>query len=432
MKALITLRRKEHRQCDFLFPQSDTYKKISARDGNYICLFWDLSRNVLELSGHWHRLMQEILWKRPRMVARMRLPVLRISYYLCVLPLTILAASEVAAFDTGNTGLALPSEVTADRTTFKRSFVNGMVPLQFAQLNSPMARVDGGNGTIAVVFPDIGEPYRSVFEQIIKGIEDGASTPIRIYALRQNADQAELVESLKRNGTRGVIALGRQGMRTAVALDLDIPLVVGGVLAVPPNDSSGVTGISLTPEPGLLFGHLKNMIPGVRRVTVIYSTQQNDWLIRTAKEAARAHGLELNALEARDLAGAARLYEIALAASEGKREAIWLPHDTITVDEATILPLVLRESWNRGIPVFSSNFLHAKRGALFALYPDNVELGKSLAGAAQSAIGGDIRKRGMQPLREVRLAVNLRTANHLGLQISYQQQRSFDMTFPEP
>ena len=36
------------------------------------------------------------------------------------------------------------------------------------------------------------------------------------------------------------------------------------------------------------------------------------------------------------------------------------------------------------------------------------------------------------PLREVHTAVNLRTANHIGLNISYQQQRSFDFVFPEP
>jgi putative ABC transport system substrate-binding protein len=30
------------------------------------------------------------------------------------------------------------------------------------------------------------------------------------------------------------------------------------------------------------------------------------------------------------------------------------------------------------------------------------------------------------------MAVNLRTASHLGLNIGYQQQRGFDYIFPEP
>ena len=96
------------------------------------------------------------------------------------------------------------------------------------------------------------------------------------------------------------------------------------------------------------------------------------------------------------------------------------------------MPLVLKESWNRGVPVFSSSFLHVKKGALFALYPNNLELGRNLAVSALSVLAGESRKRGVSPLREVHTAVNLRTASHIGLNIGYQQQRSFDFVFPEP
>jgi putative ABC transport system substrate-binding protein len=95
-----------------------------------------------------------------------------------------------------------------------------------------------------------------------------------------------------------------------------------------------------------------------------------------------------------------------------------------------VLPLVLRESWNRNVPVFSSSYLHVKKGALFVLYPNNVELGRTLAMSALRILSGDGRK-GMVPLREVYTAVNLRTASHIGLNISHQQQRSFDSVFPE-
>jgi putative ABC transport system substrate-binding protein len=122
----------------------------------------------------------------------------------------------------------------------------------------------------------------------------------------------------------------------------------------------------------------------------------------------------------------------AFAGAESRRDAIWLPQDATTVDENTILPLVLRESWNRGVPVFSSSFLHVKKGALFALYPNNAELGRSLGSSALAVLAGDSRKRGIVPLREVQTAVNLRTASHIGLSIGYQQQRSFDFVFPEP
>jgi len=312
--------------------------------------------------------------------------------------------------------------------------VPGMVKLvSLAELNDAAKRFDAqASGSLAIVYPDIGEPYRSVFAKIIEGIEEGARLSVRTYPIGPGQDPAELAALLKRNGTRAVIALGRQGLKATAAVEGSIPVVVGGVLAIPEAENRGLTGISLTPDPALLFMRLKNLMPGARRVIVVYNPLHNDWLIKIARDAARAQGLELVAHEARDLAAAARAYEAAFAASDGKRDAVWLPQDATTVDENTILPLVLKESWNRNVPVFSSSFLHVKKGALFALYPDNLELGRTLAGSALTAMSGDARRKGLLPLREVQTAVNLRTASHLGLSIGYQQQRSFDFIFPEP
>lgn len=313
-----------------------------------------------------------------------------------------------------------------------RAFRHDVISL--AELSSDQARRADLQtaGAVAVIYPDIGEPYRSIFAKIIEGIEDGTKLAVRNYPIRPDQDLAVLNAQLKRNGTKVVIALGRQGLKATSGLDRDIPVVVGGVLAVPEADNRSLTGVSLTPDPALLFARLKSLLPGVKRVQVVYNPQQNDWLIRIARDAARAHGLELVAHEARDLGTAARLYENVFATSDARRDAVWLPQDGTTVDETTILPLVLKESWNRNVPVFSSSFLHVKKGALFALYPNNLELGRTLASSALAAMTGDGRRRGVLPLREVHTAVNLRTASHIGLSIGDQQQRSFDFIFPEP
>jgi putative ABC transport system substrate-binding protein len=289
------------------------------------------------------------------------------------------------------------------------------------------------NGSaIAVIYPDLGEPFRSVFNQIIEGIEEKANMRVNTHPVGPNSNATELNGQLKRNGTRVVIALGRQGVKIASGLDRDIAVVVGGVLSVPEAENRNLTGISLTPDPALLFAFLKKMLPGIKRVTVIFDPQNNVWLLRLAQAAAKAQGLELVAHEAPDLASAARLYEAAFAAADSRLDAIWLPHDATTVDEATILPLVLKESWNRGVPIFSSSFLHVRKGALFALYPNNMELGRDLANSALGILAGESRMRGMSPLREVFTAVNLRSASHIGLNIDQQQQRSFNFIFPEP
>jgi putative ABC transport system substrate-binding protein len=296
-------------------------------------------------------------------------------------------------------------------------------------LANKIAQASGG-GSIAVIYPDIGEPYRSVFTQIIGGIEDKAKGRVTSFAVGSSVNVGELNNSLRRQNTRVVIALGRQGVKVASTLDSNIGVVAGGVLTSTENEVRDLQVNSLSPDPALLFSRLKGMMPKVRRVFTVYDPRQNAWMMRLAKEAARAQGLELTAYEAQDLRSAMNAYQQILAASDSSQDALWLPQDSTTVEDSTVLPMVLQESWSRNLAVFSSSFGHVRRGVLFSLYPNNVELGRHLAGSALDFLAsGDNEASGMFPLREVLMAVNLRTAKHLGLNTSRPQ--SFDMAFPE-
>lgn len=289
----------------------------------------------------------------------------------------------------------------------------------------------GANG-IAVLYPDIGEPYRSVFGKIIEGIEDRAGGRVASIAVGANVDPEHVAGALRKNDTRVVIALGRNGLKAAGAVDRSIDVIGGGIIAPLEGDTRSASVLSLAPDPGLLFARLKTLQPAVRRVTVVFDPRHNAWLIRLAREAARQHGLELKALEASDLKSALRLYQEFFSGGAGKGDALWLPQDPTTVEESAVLPLVLKQSWDRNIALFSSSLAHARRGALFSLYPDNLELGRRLALSALGHLGsGAAPPRGVVALREVMAALNIRTASHLGIELDLQQQRSFDLILPE-
>jgi putative ABC transport system substrate-binding protein len=288
-----------------------------------------------------------------------------------------------------------------------------------------------GEDAIAVIYPDIGEPYRDIFQEMIKGVEDKVGTHVAIYPVSADTDVADLKARLLHQNTKVVIALGRQGMKTATALDSGIGVVVGGVLTVPENEARRQPVITLSPDPTLLFTRMKALMPTTKRIFVVYDPNFNGWLIKLAKDAASAQGLELVVYEARDLRSALQSYQKIFSAADGHADALWLPQDPTTVEDSSILPLVLQESWNQDVAVFSSNFGHVRRGVLFSLYPDNEALGKSLASLAEgilnSASGSG--KPGMMSLRDVQSAVNVRTAKHLG--INPMRLNSFSMTFPE-
>ncbi|NRF69927.1 hypothetical protein HLB44_23250 [Aquincola sp. S2] len=282
---------------------------------------------------------------------------------------------------------------------------------------------------LAVIYPDIGEPYRGVFTKIVEGIEQQARGKVASYAVGPAGLSPEAQAELRKREVRAVIALGRNGLKAVGALDRSIAVIAGGVLAVPESEARDFAVHSLTPDPALLFARLRSLVPSARRVAVVYDPRQNGWLVRLAREAAKAQGLELVAHEAEDLKSALRIYQTLVAAFDPKRDVLWLPHDSMTVDEAAVLPLVLQEAWDRSFAVLSSSVAHVRRGALFSLYPDNLALGRRLGGAALAALGGN-RTSGVLPLKDVRIAVNVRAASHLGLNLASGQQ-AFDMVFPE-
>ncbi len=318
-------------------------------------------------------------------------------------------------------------EAAPDVAVFPIHVAGPVITARTGRLDNKIAQ---GTETIAVIYPEIAEPYRSVFAQIVNGIEDRAKGRVANFAVGANVDIGELNNSLRRQDTKVVIALGRQGMKVAAALDRNIGVVVGGVLAAPENEMRELQVNSLSPDPALLFSRLKDMMPGARRVLTVYDPRQNAWMIRLAREAARNLGLELVAYEAQDLRSAMRAYQEILATASSARDALWLPQDSTTVEDGSVLPLVLQESWKRNLAVFSSSFGHVRRGVLFSLYPNNVELGRRLAGSALGMLASGGPSGGIIPLREVLMAVNLRTARHLELDVRPQQK--FDMVFPEP
>lgn len=309
---------------------------------------------------------------------------------------------------------------------------NDAAPASAPRSEGVRATLASAPGNIAVLYPDMGEPYRSIFAKIIEGIEAQAGAPVTSYAVGANVAPAEMVANLKRQDIRVVITLGREGMRAAGALERDFGVVVGGVVSGPEGEARNYPVVSLAPDPGMLFERLKQFMPGARRVVVVYNPKQNAWLMRLARDAARRHGLELLALEASDLKGAVRIYQEQMAAADPKHDALWLPQDSTTVEESSVLPLVLETAWSRNLAVFSSSVTHVRRGALFSLYPNNTALGRQLATSALNyPKSSTLPTAGTVPLKDALLAVNVRTASHLGLQLAAPQQ-GFDLVFPAP
>ena len=285
---------------------------------------------------------------------------------------------------------------------------------------------------MAVLYPEVTGPFAAIFATILEGIDERLQARTHRIAVAANVDVASVITELRKRELKVVIALGRAGMRVAGGLDLATDVVAGCIVSPGEAESRAAAVLSLAPDPLLLMQRLKALQPASRRVVVVYSARHSGWLQNLAQNAARHLGLELRAIEVEDLKAALRAYQDFFAQAL-PQDALWLPQDSLSVDESAVLPLVLQECWNRNLPLFSSNLAHVKRGALFSLYPNNLELGRSLGASAlaqlQRSPAGPPGLRGVQPLRDVHAAINTRTASHLGLEAS--AQRGFELSFPE-
>ncbi len=277
---------------------------------------------------------------------------------------------------------------------------------------------------VGIIYPELSGSYQLIFQTIIDGIKSTNQADYRLYPLPKGFDQKELKERLERDKVTGIIALGKRGYLAAKEMALPLTTVAGALPLIP----NGISGISLSADPDQIFSRLKTFIPETEQVLVVYSPKSSGWLIPFAEAAAKKHNLKLTAYEANDLRETMHHYRKILQQARGRKIAIWLPLDRITVNDDIVLPMLLQEAWDKNLVICSSKPTHVQRGALFSMFADNYGLGQELAKSLQQQEKN--QPKGVKPLSRLQIAVNMRTAAHLGLNFSSRQQQTFNLTFP--
>lgn len=287
-----------------------------------------------------------------------------------------------------------------------------------------VASTDAMPYEVAVLYPDVDVKYRQIFEHILEGLGQSSATRTTPILVNEATDPASVERQLREQQARAVITLGVRGYQVAKEIKTRAPVIIGALVVAP----NGITGVSLAGDPREFLTQLNQLAPQVERVFVVYSEGNSGWLVRKAEVEARQRNLQLIAYRAVDVREAIRHYQRVLDEARDGTDAIWLPLDSIVPDE-TVLPMVLESAWKRHLVVFSNNPSHVKKGALFALYPDHRVMGRLLAELVVERLRPDSRPH-VIPTRDQKLAVNQRTASHLGLSFTAGQRRQFDLVYP--
>jgi len=206
-------------------------------------------------------------------------------------------------------------------------------------------------------------------------------------------------------------------------LSHEAPVLLGASSQIAEN----IAGISMIPDAAVVLKHLLNLSPDVQKVYVVRRTGRLDATLNKAKAYLAERNIELDVRECDSLREGAAAYRNVLGdAADG--DAVWILPGSTLIDNA-VLSMMLGTAWQKDLILFSSNPLHVKRGLLFAVYPDNYGMGKSLAGLAnKTLIEGE--QMGMTPLTDVLIAVNERTSRHVGIELTNDMKNDIDLLLP--
>ncbi len=283
---------------------------------------------------------------------------------------------------------------------------------------------------IGVIIPELRAPFKVIFDTVADGIDDGLGKRSSRLILSKDYDPKEITRWIENKNINAVVTLGSLGRKASAYVPSNKSIVLGALLSSP-GPTNKYPGIALTPNPKSLFVLLKRLDKERKKVIVVYNPVKSQWIVDLAKHQISAMGIRLVAYKATDIKQAATIYNEIFSNGDLDNTALWLLQDRKVVDSKVVLPFILEKAWQKKMVVFSSALSHVKKGVLFSMYPDNKSHGIQLAKlivserSRASSLGNKL-----YPTDGLKDAINFRTAEHLGLNVSRSELRKFDVVFP--
>ncbi len=279
---------------------------------------------------------------------------------------------------------------------------------------------------IAVIKSQDIEPYNTALEGFNKALQkEGIKAQLFNYNMKGSEEGGHKIsKKVISKKPDLVLTLGTKATQIAVQDIKDIPVVFSMVLDpvasgfVKSMKSSGnnLTGASMNIPIKVQFETLKAVVPKLKRIGVLYNVEENRVIIDRALTVAKGMGLELIAIAASSEKNVPRAMS-----NFGKGiDALWMVADKIVYSPPSRQFILLHTLKNK-IPFMAISPQFVKSGALLALSCDNASIGRQSGELAVKILNG------AQPTdlpitvpKKIRLAINLKTAERIGLKIPSQ------------
>ncbi|MGI6609915.1 MAG: ABC transporter substrate-binding protein [Limnochordia bacterium] len=246
-----------------------------------------------------------------------------------------------------------------------------------------------------------------------------------IYDMRNAQGDMATAQTIARkfvgDGVDLILAIATPTAQAAANVTSKIPILITAVTdpqaagLVRSNQTPGtnVTGTSDLNPVAQQIALVKSLRPQARRLGVVYNAGETNSVVQVelAKQVAKEEGLAL--VEAT----AGNTSEVLQAAQSlvGRVDAIYVPTDNTVV---SALESVIMVAERAKIPLIAGEGDSVRRGALATLGLDYYRLGQQTADMAVKVLNGtDPAKMPIQYQQELRVVVNLRAAERMGVTV---------------
>jgi putative ABC transport system substrate-binding protein len=272
-------------------------------------------------------------------------------------------------------------------------------------------------GDIFIVLSHDAAPYREVqagFQAAV--VAQSKSENFAVEVVEDEWRVGAALQKMKALAPRLILTLGAKATRSILAHEHDIPVIASLIVNDEPlQQAANATAVTLEFPAALQWRWLRQVLPGANRVGVLYSPQENEALFQALVRLAKSESVELQALPAGSPEALPKLFE----RLPNDLDAVWPLGSTQLFVPASVRELLLYSFRNR-LPLIGLSTSWVEAGALYALERDYPDLGRQCAELALQILGGDktAARPAAQSPRSVSLAINLKTAAHMKLNIS--------------
>lgn len=201
------------------------------------------------------------------------------------------------------------------------------------------------------------------------------------YTIRTGADAAASIRERKPDL---ILAVGMEALQKVKRVS-HIPIVYIMVLnpSMVLDEERNVTGVGMTIAPEKQLALLHRVLPGTRRIGLLYDPKKSGLFVKRAQSAARDLRIDLLSREVTH----ARAVPGVLKSLKGVVDALWLIPDTTVVTPETA-ELIMLFSLENAVPVSAFSAKYLEMGALMSFDVNASDMGRQAGALAAKILSG--------------------------------------------